>query len=78
MTSTVQKLAEQIKSLPDSEFDELLSWLTEYELEHADEWDEQIRTDTQPGGQLESMVERTHKDIMAGKIKPLDEVIDNS
>ena len=33
MTIVVQKLAEQVKSLPQKELDEFLSWLADYELQ---------------------------------------------
>jgi len=35
MTVNVQKIAEQVKALPQEEFDEFLAWLADYELEHA-------------------------------------------
>ena len=77
MTTSVRKLAEQVKSLPDDEFEEFLSWLTDYELEHADAWDCEIARDSQSGGKLDTVLKRVHEDISAGKIKSLDEVIDN-
>jgi hypothetical protein len=78
MTTDVQKTTEQVKALPKKELDEFLSWLTDYELEHLDEWDNQIAQDSQPGGRLESVLDRVRKDIADGRIKPLDEVIDHS
>lgn len=77
MTANVEKIAEQVKALPEKELDEFLSWLAEYELQHEDEWDEQIARDSQPGGQLEAVLDRACKDIAEGRTKPLDEVIDN-
>jgi len=78
MTATVQKIAEQVKALPEKELDEFLSWLAEYELEHADQWDEELARDSQPGGRLDAVLKRVRDDIAAGRTKPLDEVIDNS
>jgi hypothetical protein len=78
MTASVQKLAEQVKALADNELDEFLSWLGEYTFEHEDEWDREIKRDSQPGGQLDSVLKRVHEDIAAGRTKCLDEVIDNS
>ncbi len=78
MTTTVQKIAEQIRSLPEDEFDEFLSWLADYEMEHSDEWDQQIARDSQPGGKLDKILKRVHEDTSTGKTKPLDDVIDNS
>ena len=59
------------------EFDEFLSWLADYEMEHSDEWDQQIARDSQPGAKLDEILKRVHEDISTGKIKPLDDVIDN-
>ena len=78
MTATVRKIAEQVKALPKRELDEFLSWLTEFELEHADEWDKEVERDSRPGGRLISVLERVRGDIAEGRTKPLDEVIDNS
>lgn len=77
MTANVEKIAEQVKALPEKELDEFLSWLAEYELQHEDEWDEQIARDSQPGGQLGAVLDRARKDIVEGRTKPLDEIIDN-
>ena len=78
MTAQVEKLAEQVKALPDNEREEFLSWLADFELEHSDEWDAEIARDSQPGGRLEGILKRVRKDIAAGRTKPLDEVLDNS
>ena len=78
MTATVQSIAEQVKALPEGELDEFLSWLADYELANPDEWDQQIRRDSQPGGRLGTILQRVRHDIAAGRTKPLDEVIDNS
>ena len=76
MTTAVQSIAEQVKALPERELDEFLSWLADYELAHPDEWDQQIRHDSQPGGRLDAVLQRVRRDIAAGRTKPLDEVID--
>lgn len=78
MIATVQRIAEEVKALPEKELDEFLSWLAEYELEHPDRWDQQIARDSQPGRRLEPVLKRVRNDIAAGRIKPLDDVIDNS
>lgn len=57
MTANVQKTTEQVKALPEKELDEFLSWLTNYELEYLDEWDNQIAQDSQPGGRLEPVLD---------------------
>ena len=78
MTATVEKIADEVKALPENELDEFLSWLSSYELAHPDRWDREIERDSQPGGRLETVLDRVRGDITAGRTKPLDEVIDNS
>jgi len=75
MTGEVQKIAEQVKALPEKEFDEFLSWLADYQMEQADQWDEELARDSQVGGRLDSVLQRVRNDIAAGRVKPLDEVI---
>jgi hypothetical protein len=76
MKAVVRKIAEQVKALPESELNEFLSWLAEYEAGHPDEWDKEIERDSQDGGALSPILKRVRKDITAGRTKPLDEVID--
>lgn len=78
MTGTVEKIAEQVKSLPKREMEEFLSWLADYELEKSDEWDKEIEMDSQSGGRLNSVLKRVRADIAAGKTRAIDEVINNS
>jgi hypothetical protein len=77
MTTRVEQIAEQVKSLPASEREELLSWLAEYELGQTDSWDAEIARDSQPGGRMQRVLDRVRRDIAEGRTKPLDEVIDN-
>jgi len=77
MTTKVQQIAEQVKALPEQEMDEFLSWLADYEAEHADQWDQEIARDTQPGGRLQTLLDRVKRDIAEGRTKPLDEILDN-
>jgi len=78
MTEAVRKIAEQVKALPEKELGEFLAWLTEYELQHSDKWDEEIERDSQPGGRLESVLNRVEDDITAGRTSSLDEITDDS
>lgn len=77
MTTTVQKIAEEIQALPEAEFEEFLSWLADYELEYSDHWDQEMTRDSQPGGRLEAVLKRVRNDISEGRAKPLDEVIND-
>jgi len=78
MIARVEKIADQVKALPEKELDEFLSWLAEYELARPDRWDREMERDSQPGGRLDAVLQRVRDDIAAGRTKPLDEVIDNS
>lgn len=78
MKAAVKKIVEQVKALPETELDEFLSWLEEYEMGHPDKWDKEIERDAQDGGSLSSVLNRVRTDIASGKTKPLDEVLDNS
>ncbi len=93
MTTRVEQIAEQVKSLPVSEREELLSWLAEFELGQTDSWDAGLKLqilgavsgavptgfsrDSQPGGRMQRVLDRVRRDIAEGRTKPLDEVIDN-
>jgi hypothetical protein len=78
MKATVKKIAEQVKSLPEREPDEFLSWLAEYETGHSDKWDKEVERDSQNGGPLSSVLKRVRADMASGRTKPLDKVIHNS
>ena len=58
MKATVKKIAEQVKALPESDLDEFLSWLAEYEMGHSDEWDKEIGWDFWNGGPLSPVLKR--------------------
>ncbi|RPI80853.1 MAG: hypothetical protein EHM42_11560 [Planctomycetaceae bacterium] len=77
MTTRVEQIAEQVKSLPLSEREELLAWLADFELGQVDAWDEAIARDSQPGGRMQRVIDRVRSDIAQGRTKPLGEVIDN-
>ena len=78
MTIAVQKLTEQVKSLPHKELDEFLSWLADYELQQEDDWDREIERDSQPGGKLDAVLQRVRRDVAEGRTKPLNEVLDDA
>ena len=50
MTTRVEQIVEQVKALPEEEREELLTWLSDFELKHSDDWDKEITQDSQPGG----------------------------
>jgi hypothetical protein len=73
MTAMVKKIADEVKSLPREQLDELLAWLADYELQQSDEWDEEIARDSQPGGRLQPLIDEASNEIAAGKAMPLGE-----
>ena len=78
MTTRVEEIAEQVKTLPEQERAEFLAWLSDFELSRFDAWDQQIASDSEPGGRLTNVLDRVRREIAEGRTKPLDEVIDNS
>jgi len=74
-TSRVQEIANQIKSLPDDEREEFLSWLADYQLEQSDTWDKEIAKDSTPGGRLSIIMDRARRDIAEGRTRPIDEIL---
>ena len=78
MTAAVWRIADDVLSLRETEREELLSWLADYELAHPDGWDKDIERDSQPGGRLDAVLSRVREDIASGRTKPLDEVLDNA
>ena len=78
MTATLERLTKEIQTLPADELDEFLSWLAKFEAEQMDAWDKEIEQDSMPEGRLKSVINRVHRDIAAGRTKPLDEILDNS
>ncbi len=78
MTTSVAKIADEVRSLPKAELEEFLAWLADYELQQSDSWDKELERDAQPGGRLQNLIDRAREDIAAGRTKPLDEILDNS
>lgn len=78
MTGRVKKIAEQVMALPQGEREEFLWWLADFEADHIDDWDKEIAFDSQPWGRLEGVLKRAREDIANGRVKPLDEILDNS
>ena len=78
MNVTVENLTKKVRALPPREFDEFLSWLSEFEVEQMDAWDRGIERDSRSGGRLKTVLARVHTDIAAGRTKTLDDIINNS
>jgi hypothetical protein len=78
MNNKVMKLTEDIKSLDKRDHEEFLKWLSDYELSQMDDWDLEIKTDSQEGGRLQPIIDRVRKDISDKKVKPLDQFLNNT
>lgn len=72
--STVAEIEAAISKLAPQDFVRVREWLLEQDNLV---WDKQIETDS-ASGKLDSLVNEIEKDITAGSIKPLNEIIDGS
>lgn len=72
--NSLSEIEAAITKLSEVEVRELLGWLQSY-LDDA--WDKQIEADAQLG-RLDALIQGAEADIAANRIKPLDEVLDNS
>lgn len=71
--STVSEIQDAIAKLSPAEQRELSEWLAEKQEEA---WDAQIEDDIK-AGRLDHLIAQAEADIAAGKVKPLDEILDN-
>ena len=78
MTETVNNSVKQVKSLSENDYNELLSWLSDYELKHKDYWDKEIKSDLIEDNNLKKIISEAEEVIKKGRIKSLDEVHSNS
>jgi hypothetical protein len=78
MSETVNNIVNQVKSLSKKDYNELLSWLSNYELKHMDNWDKEIESDLIENDNLNKMISDAEEDIKKGRTKSLDEVLNNS
>ncbi len=70
--NTVVEIENALRALPVKDAAEVADWLQRYLDEH---WDQQIDDDI-AAGRLDQVAERALQDYRAGKVKPLNEVID--
>jgi hypothetical protein len=71
--STVAEIEEAIKKLPPEKIRQVGDWFDAYREQL---WDEQIEADAK-GGKLDKLWKKAKTDITAGRVKPLDEVLDD-
>jgi hypothetical protein len=63
----LEKIEQEIASLDPADVRKLADWIEEYKEEL---WDCQIEADAK-AGKLNMLVENAHKEIAAGKVRPL-------
>jgi len=71
---SVQEIKEAIKALPDADFREVSRAVDEME---AERFDRALESAAQ-SGKLEGWLKKVDADIDAGRVKPLDEVINDA
>jgi hypothetical protein len=72
--STVVEIEKALQTLPVAQARKIADWLQRYLDE---KWDEQIDGDI-AAGRLDKLADKAMQDYRAGRIKPLDEIIDQS
>ena len=70
----MEKILNEVKSLSSEERKELWDRVAAEEAKNLDEWEKQIERDSN-SGKLDDLLAELKDDIRAGRVKPLDEVI---
>jgi len=74
MSATVEKILQEVKSLSSQEREELWNRVAAEAANNLDEWEKQIERDSN-AGKLDYLLAELKEDIKAGRVKTLDEVI---
>ena len=74
MSVAVEKLLKSVESLSAEDRNEFWERVAAQEAKHLDEWEKQIERDSN-AGKLDHLFVELKEDIKAGRVKPLDEVI---
>jgi len=74
MSANVEKILKEVKSLSSQERQELWNLVAAEEANNLDEWEKQTERDSN-AGKLDHLLAELKDDIKAGRVKPLDEVI---
>ncbi|MBD2415528.1 hypothetical protein FACHB389_20195 [Nostoc calcicola FACHB-389] len=72
--NSLAEIEAAIMQLSEGEIRNLSNWLQEY---INDSWDKQMEADAK-SGKLDWVIERAKADIEANRVKPLDEIFNNS
>ena len=71
---SVEEIEIAVTQLPQADFSRFRAWLADYE---NDLWDRQIADDSD-AGKLDALISRAQDDIKNGRVKPLDEILDDA
>jgi len=74
VSATVEKILQEVKNLSGEERQELWERVAAEEVNNLDQWEKQIERDSN-AGKLDQLLTELRGDIKAGRVKPLDEVI---
>ena len=74
MSATIEKILKDVRSLSSEERQELWDRVAAEEAKNLDDWEKQIERDSN-AGKLDHLLAELKDDIKAGRVKPLDEVI---
>ena len=74
MSATVEKILKEVKTLSAKEREELWARVAVEEAKSLDAWEKQVKRDSNVG-RLDHLLAELKDDIKAGRVKPLDEVI---
>ncbi len=74
MSATVEKILKEVKGLSLEERYELWERIAAEEANNLDEWEKQIERDSN-AGKVDHLLAELKEDIKSGRVKPLDEVI---
>jgi hypothetical protein len=74
MSATVEKILREVKNLSSQERQELWDRVAAEEANNLDDWEKQIERDSN-AGKLDDLLAELRDDIKAGRVKPLNEVI---
>ena len=70
----MEKILKEVKTLSSQERQELWDRVAAEEANNLDDWEKQIERDSN-AGKLDHLLAELKDDVKAGRVKPLDEVI---
>ncbi len=77
MSAAVERILQQVKILSSDEQKEFWDRVAAEEASRLDDWEAQVARDS-TAGKLDYLLAELDDDIAAGRVKPLDEVVNES